>query len=326
MKTNTSSSELQVVLGAGQIGSRLSKLLVARGHRVRLVQRSQPSVHLAGVEHHGGDIREQSFSAQVTHGASVVYDCMNPAYHQWSELLLPIAQGALFGAQQAQAKLVALDCLYMYGRPKGNMDENTPLEPCSKKGELRVQLHHLRMGAHQRGDVRVTLGRASDFFGANLPYSSWNDRFFQRIFAGKAGECMGDPDMPHSYTYVEDIAQALVTLGEQEQADGQVWHLPTNTAESTQSLAKRLGTALGINARVQRLHPAMLYAAGIFSPFMREVREMAYQWEVPFVMDDSKFRKAFNQFPTPINQAVAETATWANNHYRPQMTAMLQPS
>jgi nucleoside-diphosphate-sugar epimerase len=156
----------------------------------------------------GGDITDLAFAERATRGAAVVYDCMNPPYHRWPELLLPIARGALHGATKAGAKLVALDCLYMYGSPTGPMSEDAPLTPCSKKGALRVDLHELRLGAHRSGDTRVAIGRASDFFGANLQFSAWNDRFFQRIFAGKPGECMGDPDMVHSYTYVEDIARA----------------------------------------------------------------------------------------------------------------------
>jgi nucleoside-diphosphate-sugar epimerase len=306
-----SSPQLHVVLGAGQIGSRLSARLLDRGHTVRLVARTPAASTTPRLERLGGDITDLAFAEHATRGATVVYDCMNPAYHQWPQLLLPIARGALHGATTAGAKLVALDCLYMYGSPAAPMTEDTPFAPCSKKGALRVDLHHLRLDAHQRGELRVSIGRASDFFGANLAYSAWNDRFFQRIFAGKPGECMGDPDMVHSYTYVEDIARALVTLGERDEADGRVWHLPTPPAESTRVLAQRLGRALGLAADVRRLPRWLLRSIGVFSPFMREVAEMAYQWDVPFVIDDTRFRETFGYGATPIEQAVAETAAWA---------------
>jgi len=306
---------VHVVLGAGQIGSRLAKLLIARGHHVRIVARGEAGPDAERLEHVSGDMTDLAVAEQATRGASVVYDCMNPPYHRWPQLLLPIARGALHGAARAGAKLVALDCLYMYGAPSGPMTEETPLAPCSKKGALRVELGALRMSAHQRGDVRVTIGRASDFFGEDLPFSCWNDRFFQRIFAGKAGECMGDPDLPHSYTYVEDVARALMTLGERPEADGRVFHLPTNPAESTRALTQRLGRALGLSADVRRLNRLVLRAAGLFSPFMREVAEMTYQWEVPFVVDDRRFRETFGHGATPIDQAVAATARWAEQRF-----------
>jgi nucleoside-diphosphate-sugar epimerase len=309
---------VHVVLGAGQIGSRLAKLLIARGHHVRMVARGPAASTESSaeqIEHFSGDMTDLAVAEQATRGAAVVYDCMNPPYHRWPQLLLPIARGALHGAARAGAKLVALDCLYMYGAPSRPMTEDTPLAPCSKKGALRVELGELRMSAHQRGDVRVTIGRASDFFGENLPFSCWNDRFFQRIFAGKPGECMGDPDLPHSYTYVEDVARALMTLGERPEANGRVFHLPTSPAESTRALTQRLGRALGLHADVRRLNRLVLRAAGLFSPFMREVAEMTYQWEVQFVVDDRRFRETFGYGPTPIEQAVAATARWAEQRF-----------
>jgi nucleoside-diphosphate-sugar epimerase len=312
----SSPAPLHVILGAGQIGTRLAQLLLARGLRVRQVRRGAPGPSHPGLEWRSGDITDLAFAEEATRGAAVVYDCMNPQYHQWDELLLPMARGALHGAMKAGARLVALDCLYMYGRPTGPMTEDAPLTPCSRKGELRVQLGELRLGADRRGDLRVAIGRASDFFGADLPYSGWSDRFYQRVLAGKSAECMGDPAMPHSYTYADDIATALAVLGSRDEAVGRVWHLPTPPAESTQALASRLGRALGIEIQVKRVPRLVLRAAGLFVPFMREVVEMTYQWEVPFVIDDTRFRTTFGVAATPVDTAVAATAAWARRAYR----------
>ncbi|APR75602.1 Nucleoside-diphosphate-sugar epimerase [Minicystis rosea] len=312
---NSATPSLHVVLGAGQIGTRVADILLARGHRVRIVRQGRGGEPRPNLTWMSGDVTDLAFAAEATRGAAVVYDCMNPPYHRWPELLLPIARGALHGATQAGAKLVALDCLYMYGRPEGPLHEGSKLAPCSKKGALRVELAEARLEAHRRGDVRVAIGRASDFFGPDLPYSCWNARFFERIAAGKPGECMGDPDMPHSYTYAGDVARALVTLGEREEALGQVWHLPTPPAESTRALAARLGRALGTRVEVSRLPRLVLRGIGVFSPFMREVAEMAYQWDVPFVIDDTRFRTTFGYGATPIDEAVAATAAWARQHF-----------
>lgn len=313
--TNQHNAPLHVVLGAGQIGIRLANILAARGYRVRMVNRAARAPSPAGVERVAGNITDHTFAERATAGASVVYDCMNPPYHQWSELLLPIASGALHGASRAGATLVALDCLYMYGRPEGPLTEDSPLAPCSRKGALRVKLGELRLAAHQRGDVHVAIGRASDFLGASLPFSCFSERFWQRALAGKPVECMGDPDMPHSYTYVEDVARALVTLGEREESRGRVWHLPTPPAESTRAICARLGRAVERSITVERVPRWMLRMTGVFSRFMREVFEMAYQWDVPFVLDDARFRATFGYGATPIDDAVAEVARWARQKY-----------
>lgn len=312
--------ELHVILGAGQVGSRLAENLVGRGQRVRVVRRAahdeaQRDAERTGFELVRGDMTNLAFAERATAGASVVYDCMNPAYHKWPELLLPLGRGALHGATRAGARLVALDCLYMYGKPEGLLREDSPRRPCSKKGALRVELEELRLGADRRGDVPVAIGRASDFFGAALPFSCWNDRFFQRVFAGRAGECLGDPDMPHSYTFVDDIARALEILGARPEAPGQVWHLPSLPAESTRALGARLGRALGREVKIERLPGCAIRVAGWFSPFMREAREMAYQWEMPYVIDDSRFRTTFGMEASPVEEAVAATAVWARARF-----------
>jgi nucleoside-diphosphate-sugar epimerase len=307
--TNPTIAPLHVVLGAGQIGSRLSSLLLERGHRVRVVQRHQRSGSARErLEHVSGDITDLGFAEAATQGASVVYDCMNPPYHLWPQLLLAIGRGGLHGASKAGAKLVALDCLYMYGAPAEPMSEDTPLAPCSEKGELRVQLEKLRLDAFRRGDLPVAIGRASD-----LQYSGWSDRFFQRLFAGRAGECMGDPDLPHSYTFADDIAAALMTLGASPETG--VWHLPTAPAETTRQITHRLGRALGLAADVKRLPRWLLHTIGLFSALMRELTEMAYQWDVPFIIDDSKFVRTFGQRATPFEKSVAITAAWARQRF-----------
>lgn len=297
-------NELHVILGAGQIGSRLATLLGERGHQVRVVQRS------AGHDTVSGDITDLTFAEHATRGASVVYDCMNPPYHQWPTHLLPMARGALHGATKANARLVALDCLYMYGKPSGPMTEDTPRNPCSKKGALRLQLEQLRLAA----DIPVSIGRASDFFGPALQFSAWSDRFFTRIANGKAGECMGNPDLPHSYTFADDIAVALAALGTQQDTTG-IWHLPTAPAVSSNEVTRRLGRELGIDARLTAMPRWLLKAIGIVSPFMREVAEMAYQWDVPFIIDDSRFVNRFGITATSLDEQVKRTAAWARTHF-----------
>ena len=314
---------MHVVFGAGQIGTRLSHQLLARGYRVRVVQRSKPTVVRPDVEHLSGDVTDLGFAAEAGGGASVIYDCLNPQYHQWPTLLLPIARGSLHAAATNRARLVALDCLYAYGKPSGPMNEQMPLLPVSKKGELRRQLRELRHEAHRRGDAQVAVGIASDFFGQNLQLSGFGDRFFHRLLAGKTVECLGNPDQPHSYTWADDVASALITLGERAEAPGQVWHLPTEKAQTTRELVTRLGIALGLpDAKVAKISPVILKVAGLFSNLLREASEMAYQWEQPYVIDDTHFRRTFGQGSTPIQQQVEAVARWAKAHYEVKTRAL----
>jgi nucleoside-diphosphate-sugar epimerase len=310
------SDALHVVLGNGQIGSLLSDELLARGQRVRIVRRGPPGGSRPGLEWASGDLSDLAFAEAATRGAAVVYDCTNPGYDQWATLLLPLARGAMHGAARAGAKLVALDNLYMYGRMTGPMSESTPIAPCSRKGELRARLAEERAEAHRRGDVRVVTGRASDFFGPGVVrQTTFGDRFYRRLFAGKKVECLGDPDLPHALAYAPDVARALVTLGERDDALGQVWHVPNAPAESMRTVVGRLARELGFPIGLTRLPRTALRAWGLFTPVVREVAEMAYQWDTPYIVDASRFVSAFGQTPTPMDDVVRATADWARESY-----------
>jgi nucleoside-diphosphate-sugar epimerase len=307
---------LHVVLGNGQIGSLVADVLLARGTRVRLVRRGPAGAARSGLEWASGDLSDLGFAEAATRGASVVYDCTSPPYDAWTTLLLPLSRGAMHGAKVAGAKLVALDNLYMYGRMDGLISETSPVAPCSRKGELRARLAEERRLAHERGDVRVATGRASDFFGPGVVrQTTFGDRFFRRVFAGKAAECFGDPDAPHSLSYALDVARGLVTLADHDETFGGVWHLPVNAPESMRQTTARVARALERSIPVTRLPRLALRAMGLFMPIAGEVVEMAYQWDAPYVVDDSKFRAAFGGAPTGIDEIIGATARWAKATY-----------
>lgn len=307
----TMSNQLHVVLGAGQIGTLVANRLLAQGHRVRQIRRG--AAGLPGVEVRSGSLADPAFAREAMAGAAVAYHCVNPAYDRWNAELLPLTDGILAGAASAGARLVVLDNLYMYGKADQHaMDEETPVRPSSKKGELRAEAARRLLDAHARGDLPVVLGRASDFYGPGVHNAHVGERYFQKIFAGKAAECMGDPLAPHSYSYTPDVADALVRLGAAEtHALGRVWMLPCAEPVSPRELTRRFGEALGIDARISRVPGALLTVLGWFSPVMREVAEMTYQWESPYRVLDARWRARFGTLPTPLEQGVPVTAAWA---------------
>ncbi len=304
--------ELHVIFGAGQIGTRLAEELLARGHRVRMVRRGQPGRPIPGLEWRRADITDAEATTEATRGATVVYDCANPAeYHRWDELLPPLKRGVRAAAARAGARLVVLDCLYMVGRPeKVPFDEDTPMRPCSHKGELRAMLARELFEAHARGDVRATTGRASDYFGPDVPLALLGTRFAERLMAGKPLEMGGDPDQPHGYSYGPDVARGLAVLGANPSADGKAWHLPLAWTGTTRGLVEALGAAVGRHGTVRSAPDWLMRAAGLFSPMLGAFAEMTYQWKVPYVIDDRRFRAAFGVEPTTPERAVAETAAW----------------
>jgi nucleoside-diphosphate-sugar epimerase len=214
-------------------------------------------------------------------------------------------------AARAGARLVALDCLYMYGAPPegGALREDLPYRPNSDKGRLRAQLAEELFAAHARGDVQATSGRASDFFGPGCgAHSFFGSEFFARLQAGRSLIAVGDPDQPHAFSYTLDVAEGLAVLGTDERALGRAFHLPAAWREgSTRQLVERFAAASGRPGKLFRTPRWLLRAAGLFSRDLGGVVEMLYQWEAPWRVDDTLYRTTFAGEATPVDRAVAET-------------------
>ena len=311
-------NELHVIFGGGQVGQPLARILRERGLRVRMARRSAGVPD--GIELMRGDATDRSFCLDAARGASTIYHCMNPPYSAqvWADLIPKYIENLISAAGNAGARLVVLESVYMLGRPGGRpMNEDTPMNPCSRKGEIRAREAERLFEAHRRGEVRATAGRASDFYGPGATVSHLGDQFWKPVIAGRRGGVLVNPDAIHTYHYVPDVAAGLAMLGTAgDNAYGKPWMLPCAPAESMRALVSRFSHYLGRNVGLTVMPRWAMTALGLVVPMIREIHEMSYQWDEPFVIDDQRFRATFNtQQPTEPQRAAADTVTWAKSHY-----------
>lgn len=310
--------ELHVVFGAGQVGQILARLLLDEGKRVRIAKRS-PGAVPEGADLLLGDALDRSFCVEAAQGASTVYHCMNPPYYAriWGDVLPRYMDNLISAAARPGARLVVLDNVYMLGRPAGRpLDEQTPPNPCSRKGEIRAHVAERLFAAHYRGEIRATSGRASDFYGPGGTLTHLGDQFWRPALAGRTARVLVNPDMRHTYHYIPDVAAGLATLGTAgDDAYGQPWMLPCAPAETMRALVARFSRKLGREIRLASVPHWMVKAIGLVVPLVREVDEMLYQWDEPFVINDARFRKRFRQEPADVERAAADTVAWAKQHY-----------
>src|SRR5215203_2365715 len=308
----TDNGELHVVFGTGAVGMSVMDELVQRSpRRVRMVNRSGRVSVPEGVEVVGGDATDEAFAREASEGASLVYFALNPPYDKWPELFPPLQAGVLEGASSAGAKLVAVENLYIYGTTGGRpITEDLPYAPNTRKGTVRARMSEELIEAHKSGKVRVAVGRASDFFGPRVLTSAAGEQVFGRAVAGKSAQVAGDPDQPHTYTYAPDIGKGLVVLGEREEALGRAWHLPSPETVTTRRFVEMIFEEAGGPARIQTAPKFVLRVMGLFNPPLREMIEMLYEFEEPFVVDHSAFERAFGLQATPLRQAIGETIRW----------------
>jgi nucleoside-diphosphate-sugar epimerase len=300
-----------VIFGTGAIGLATLDALRRRGETVRLVNRSGHARVSQDVEVIGGDAGDAAFTTAVARGALVVYQTLGPPYHQWTAQFPALQAGVLAAAQAAGARLVSLENVYMYGRPAGRpLTEDRAHDAHTKKGQLRGRMARELLAAHYNGRVQVAIGRASDYFGPRGgAQSNLGDRVFPAALAGRTATVLGDPDQPHTYTYVPDIGEGLAVLGEHPDAPGQVWHLPNDRGtRTTRELVDAVYQHAGQSRTKLRTIPSLLVrAVGLANPTVRELLEMRYQFAEPFIVDSSKITNKLDVHATPIDQALADT-------------------
>lgn len=314
-------SDLHVIFGTGAIGLATFEALSRRGRTVRLVNRSGNAAVPAGVEVIGGDASDPAFAARAARGASVIYQTMNPPYQEWSAQFPALQSGVLAAAEAEGARLVSMENVYIYGRPDGRaLTEDRENNAHTKKGRLRARMAEELLTAHRAGRVEIAIGRASDYFGPRGgAQSNLGDRVFPAALAGKTSTVLGDRRQPHTYTYIPDIGEGLAVLGEHPDAPGEVWHLPNDPeTRTTQELVDAIYRQAGQQHTKLRSVPSLLLRAmAITSPVVRELLEMQYQFEEPFIVDSSKITTRLGVTATTLNQAIAETLTSYTNTSQP---------
>ncbi|MGL4178489.1 MAG: NAD-dependent epimerase/dehydratase family protein [Dermatophilaceae bacterium] len=305
-------SGLAVVIGArGGIGSAVLAELVDRGRAVRAVGRHLTADQVPpGVEPLAADVSTPDGAAAAVRGASVVHHCAQPEYHRWSTDFPPLTTAVLDATAAAGATLVLADNLYCYGPVSQPLTEDLPMAATDPKGRVRVAMAEQLLAAHRAGRAQVVLGRVSDYFGPHGVDSALGATFFGRLLAGKRAQWIGALDQPHTMSYLPDVARALVLLGERDEAHGRAWHVPAE-AGTGRELLRLTGDALGRDVAASTASPLMLRAGGLFSPMLRELGHVAYQWTGPWVADHAAFDRAFGPLPpTPMPDAVQRTVAW----------------
>lgn len=310
-------SELHVVFGSGPLGRSVVEELVRRGVRVRVVSRSGKMAEApAGVELAAGDLYNPGVVRELARGAAAAYQCAQPAYHEWPQKFPPLQAAIIEGLTGAGTKLVIGENTYMYGDTDGRpLTEDLPYAATSRKGKVRAAMSEAALAAHRAGKVPVAIGRGSDFFGPWALDSGFGSRVFYPALAGKAASFGGKLDLPHTATYIGDFGRALVILGERDAALGQAWHVPNDRPQLTQrQFAELVYRETGHPVKADGMGRLMLAFGGLFIPAARESVEMLYEFEKPFVVDSSRFERAFGVAATPIADAIQATVAWYRAH------------
>jgi nucleoside-diphosphate-sugar epimerase len=297
---------LNVVVGAGAAGVATAELLAAAGHEVRLITRRGTGPSHPRIRRVALDATKRSDLIAALSGSSTMFNCAAPPYHQWPTQLPPLAAALLDAAIRTEVDYVMLGNLYGYGPVDEPITEDLPMRPNSVKGALRAQMWADAKAAYDAGRVRATEVRASDFIGRGA-MSVFTIMVAPKILAQKPALFPADLDAPHSWTGTVDVARALTTVAASEHAWGRPWHAPTNPPVSPRALAVTLARLAGARApKLYRMPRWLLAAVALSSKVVRELPEMQYQLQNPFIVDSFRIQRDFGLSPTPLDDILRD--------------------
>ena len=301
---------MYVVTGAGPIGWTIAEHLAGQGKNVRILTRSGSGPDHPLVEKLRVDVSDPVALGQILDGASAVFHCIHGSAYRakaWAAELPEAERVVMDAAVAAGAVVVFPESLYSYSEPDKIITESSPREEAGGKRGIRTALLKAR-AAHPADTVSVVAG---DYFGPRARLAHAGERMVPLVLSGKTVQVLGSADQPHSFTYVPDLAAAMVTAAQRPELWNSVLHAPTLPPLTMREIATAFATAAGLPAPKLSVVPGwLLRTLGLASTDMRELAEMLYQFERPFVMDSSASERLLGFGPTPLTEAAAATVAW----------------
>ncbi len=303
-------NQVHVVTGAGPVGSTVALRLAEQGHAVRLLTRSGSGPEHALIDRRRVDVSQAGPLATAVDGAAAVHHCIHGSRYDaatWRAELPAAEQTVLAAAGRAGAVVVFPESLYAYGRVDGPITEDTPRTASTGKQGVRTEL----LAARAASSTPTVSVAASDFFGPLVRTAHAGERMVPAVLAGRTVRVLGSLDQPHSFTYVPDLAAAMVRAAAAPELWGSVLHAPTNPAVTQRELVAAFAAAAGVAVPRTGVLPAgLLRAVGLVHRDTRELAELSHQFTAPFVLDSTASQARLGLRPTAFDVAIKETVAW----------------
>lgn len=304
-------SDLHVVTGAGPVGWTVAEQLAGAGHEVRVLTRSGSGPEHPSIERRAVDVSKSGALTEALAGATAVFHCVHGTSYSekvWRRELPPTEHNVMGAAGEAGAVVVFPESLYSYTRPAEPMTEDNPRDWDHGKGAVRRDL--LRARADSPTDTVSVV--SSDFVGPRLLANGYmGERVVSKVLDGGSIRVLGSLDQPHSWTYLPDLAAAMIRAAGRPDLWNSVLHAPTNAPLTQRQMIEAfVHTAGTASPKLGTIPGWLLSAIGVVHPATRELAVMHYQLDQPFVMESTKSQALLELVPTPVDQMAAETVAW----------------
>ena len=303
-------THVHVVTGAGPVGSTVAQQLADAGRQVRLLTRSGSGPVHPLVDRRRVDVSRPDALTEAFDGAVAVHHCIHGSAYDarvWRAELPRAERAVLDAAGRVGAVVVFPESLYSYVPVDRPITEDLPRAATTGKLGVRADL----LAQREASATPTVSVAASDFYGPLVRNAHAGDRMVPTVLAGKTMRVLGSLDQPHSFTYVPDLAAAMITAADREDLWNSFLHAPTAAPLTQRQLVEMIAAAAAVPApRMSAIPPWVLRAAGAVSREMRELAETSYMFTDPFVLDSTASEARLGLSPTPPAAGLAATVHW----------------
>ena len=240
---------------------------------------------------------------EAAQGVDVIVNALNPPdYKNWDTELPRITQEVIEAAKASGATVLLPGNVYNFGTQTGPWSDTTPHVAHTQKGQIRIDLEI----AYKEAGIQTIVLRGGDFFGPDST-GSWLDLvMLKSLHKGKL-VYPGNPDIPHAWAYLPDMARAAVMLCNIRGELANFCDVPfPGFNVSGRDIVQALELASGQKLKLEQMQWWPIKVASPFWRMGRELLEMRYLWDHPHELDGTKFRAFLPDFVgTSFKEAMA---------------------
>lgn len=309
---------MKTILGTGQLGFTIMQMLVEKNPDEKIIMVNRSGKLITPVPNNiaviAADVTSKADMEKVAANAELIFNCTDMPYNKWAEFYPATATALAYALSKTNAKLVFADNLYSYGNVSGNeMNEQMVHNAKTKKGKIRAGVINTLLLSGDEFNSRVAFVKAADFIGPRIHKGLFGKDFLDAVYNGKTVRLFGNISLPHTFTYINDFAAAMINVANAADAFGQIWHVPNAPALSVDKWLHLFEVITNKKIKKSVTPKFLIRIAGIFNPFIKELYEMAYQFEHPYLVNHDKYVKRFGNHATYPSQIVKETVEWYNS-------------
>ncbi|WP_455210111.1 sugar nucleotide-binding protein [Kaarinaea lacus] len=301
-----------LILGiTGGFGGHVAKALAEHGWSLKTLMRDPAKLpkKFGSAEVRQGNVANLEEVRQAAQGVDLIVYGINPANYQWEGKAIPWLENAATVAEENRLTIVFPGNVYVFDPENGpEFDENSPFQPVSSKGKMRMAMEERLTLASQQG-AQVIVIRCGDFIGTHAP-STWIQQLIKPTSKGYTLSAPGPVQLEHTWAYLPDVAHttAEIVANKEKLGAHNVFHYKGYRV-TLEDMAEAIRDATGKEVTIKKFPWWALYLMSPFSTLFRSLIEMRYLWNNVVNLSDAKLNATLKKpVPhTPLGEALLQS-------------------